>query len=374
MSDLVVRGGTTADGSPLDIAIEGGRIEAVTRNTNADVLDATGLTVLPGLLDLQVNGVAGIDLTLEPERLWEAAAALPAYGVTAFVPTVITSSPEARARALATLAGGPPEGWSGAEPLGLHFEGPMISAAREGAHPGQWLRPATLELVDGWSRDAGVAMVTIAPELPGALDVISALVARGVVVSLGHTEATAGQVADAVARGARLVTHLGNAMPGLRARAPGLVGAALTDTRLTAGVIADGHHLDRVTLKLFWQALGPQRLLAVTDCTAALGLADGPARLGDQHVVVRDGTVRLADGTLAGSAVSLSDCLRHLRDVLELTLAEAVDCCTSTAARLLGESDRGVITAGARGDLTLVDDALEVVATVIGGRVAHGGT
>jgi N-acetylglucosamine-6-phosphate deacetylase len=249
----------------------------------------------------------------------------------------------------------------------------MIATARKGAHPEEWLRPPTPELVDGWSREDGVAMVTVAPELPGALEVISTLVERGIVVSLGHSEATADQAADAVARGARLVTHLGNAMPGLQARAPGLVGAALTDSRLTAGVIADGHHLDPVTLRLFWQALGPDRLLAVTDCTAALGLPDGPARLGDQHVVVSDGTVRLADGTLAGSAVSLPDCLRQLRDVLGLTLAEAAATCTSTAARLLGESDRGVIATGARGDLTLVDDALDVVATIIGGRVVHGG-
>src|SRR5690242_15219250 len=153
---------------------------------------------VPGLVDIQVNGAAGIDLTAEPDRLWEVASALPAYGVVAFVPTVITSDPEARAAALATLAAGPPAGWEGAEPLGLHFEGPMISRARKGAHPEHWLRPPSLDLVDGWTREAGVVMATIAPELPGALDVIARLVAEGVVVSVGHTEATAAQVADAV--------------------------------------------------------------------------------------------------------------------------------------------------------------------------------
>lgn len=367
--DLVVRGATDAGGAPYDVAIAGGRIADA--STGAPY-DATGLTVLPGLLDLQVNGVAGIDLTLEPERLWEAAAALPEYGVTAFLPTVITSAPDARERALATFRTGPPEGWAGAVPLGLHLEGPMIAAARKGAHPERWLRPPSADLVAGWSRESGVAMVTIAPELPGALDVVAALVERGVLVSVGHTEATADQVADAVDLGARLVTHLGNAMPPLLGREPGPVGRALGDPRVTPGVIADGHHLHPATLAAYWSALGPDRFLAVTDCTAALGMRDGPARLGDQHVVVSDGTVRLEDGTLAGSSASLPRCLRVLRAATGCDLPSAVATCTATAAALLGDAGRGRLAAGARGDLTLVDARLEVVATVLGGRLVHG--
>lgn len=373
MSNLLVRGGRGADGSPADVAIAGGRIVEPGRLAGP-TYDAAGLTVLPGLIDLQVNGVAGIDLTLEPERLWEAAAALPAYGVTAFLPTVITSAPDARERALATLAAGPPAGWDGAVPLGLHLEGPMLAPARKGAHPEQWLRPPSTELVAPWSRPAGVTMVTIAPELPGALDVIAALVARDVVVAIGHTEATAAEVAAAVERGARVVTHLGNAMPPLGGREPGPVGAALAEPRLVAGVIADGHHLDPVTLAVLWKALGRERLLAVTDCTAALGMADGPARLGDQHVVVREGTVRLEDGTLAGSAASLPVCLRTLRAATGCSLGEAVQTCTSTAGGVVGDADRGHLGPGARGDLTLVDTDLEVVATIVGGRLVHGGT
>src|SRR4051794_18689471 len=168
--------------------------------------------ILSGLVDAQVNGAAGIDLTAEPHRLWEVAAALPAYGVVAFVPTVITADPAARSVALATLAAGPPAGWAGAEPLGLHFEGPMIAPSRKGAHPEHWLRPPSLDLVDGWSREAGVLMATIAPELPGALEVIERLTAQGVVVSLGHTAAGTEQVLAGMAAGARCVTHLGNAM------------------------------------------------------------------------------------------------------------------------------------------------------------------
>lgn len=366
MADLHVVGGS------VDVAVADGLV-AASPAPASPVYDASGLHVLPGFLDLQVNGVSGIDLTLEPERLWEVAAALPRFGVTAFLPTVITSSPDARSRALAVLAAGPPAGCVGAAPLGLHFEGPMIAPARKGAHPETWLRSPSLELVEGWSREAGVAMVTLAPELPGALDVVELLVARGVVVAVGHTDATAAEVVAAVERGARVVTHLGNAMPPLGGRAPGPVGAALADDRLVAGVIADGHHLHDATLAAYWQALGTQRFLAVTDCTAALGMPDGPARLGDQSVVVAEGTVRLEDGTLAGSAADLAQCLRVLRAATSCTLDDAVAGCTSVAAGVVGDPARGHLGAGARGDLTLVDDDLHVVATIVGGRLLHGG-
>jgi len=294
------------------------------------------MTTYSGLVDAQVNGAAGIDLTAEPHRLWEVAAALPAYGVVAFVPTVITSDPAAREQAMVTLAAGPPAGWTGAEPLGLHFEGPMIAPTRKGAHPGHWLRSPSLDLVDGWSREAGVLMATIAPELPGALEVIERLTAEGVVVSVGHTAADTAQVLAAVEAGARCVTHLGNAMAPVSPREPGPVGVALGGDDLVAGVIVDGHHLDPHFVRAAWRALGPSRFLSVSDTTAALGLPDGPTRLGDQDVVVADGTVRLHDGTLAGSAASVLDCLRLLVAQTGCRVADAVATATTTPLALLG--------------------------------------
>lgn len=299
-----------------------------------------GVHRVSGLVDLQVNGAAGIDLTAEPHRLWEVASALPAYGVVAFVPTVITSDPAARAQALTTLAAGPPVGWTGAEPLGLHFEGPMIAPSRKGAHPEHWLRPPSLDVVDGWSREAGVVMATIAPELPGALEVIERLVAEGVVVSIGHTAADTAAVRAAVDAGARCVTHLGNAMPPMQTREPGPVGVALAGSMgagdLVAGVIADGHHLHPDFLRTVWRALGPERFVSVSDTTAALGLPDGAARLGDQEVVVADGTVRLHDGTLAGSAASLLGCLRVLVAQTGCSVTDALATATTTPLALLG--------------------------------------
>ncbi|WP_121253072.1 N-acetylglucosamine-6-phosphate deacetylase [Nocardioides ferulae] len=372
MSALRVSGARDAAGSAVELAVVAGVLTSPDRLPgDAPVLDAAGLTVLPGLVDLQVNGAGGIDLTAEPERLWEVAALLPAHGTTAFCPTVVTAGERTRAVALATLAAGPPPGWTGARPLGLHLEGPMIAPARKGAHPPQWLVDPDLALVDGWTRDAGVAIATVAPELPGAIEVVAELARRGVVVSVGHTEASAAQVESAARAGARMLTHLGNAMPAMGARQPGPVGAALAHDRLVAGVIADGHHLDPTTLRLFWRCLGPDRLLAVSDTTAGLGLPDGPARLGDQHVVVADGTVRLADGTLAGSVASLLNCVRVLRDTTGCSLAEAVACATTTPAALVGERSLGRLDPGAAGDLVLVDAALDPVATVVGGRVVH---
>lgn len=371
MADLLVRGGSR------DVTIAGGLVAPSVTGAapgDAPVLDAAGLTVLPGVIDLQVNGVAGIDLTAEPARLWEAGAALASYGVTAWLPTVITSDPGARDQALETYADGPPGGWQGAVPLGLHFEGPFIAPARKGAHPERWLRLPSSDLAERWSRDAGVLMVTVAPELPGALDLVRELVGRGVRVAVGHTDADAATVLAAVHAGATSLTHLGNAMPPMLARDPGPVGVALgarSDARLVAGVIVDGHHLHPDVVTAMWRALGPSRFLTVSDTTAGLGLPDGRARLGDHEVVVSAGTVRLVDGTLAGSAAGLLDCLRLLHTTTGCSLEDAVATVTTTPADLVGDPTRGRLEPGRRGDLTLVDDDLQPVATVVGGRVVH---
>lgn len=372
---MLVRGGTDAHGQPFDLTFVDGEVaEPGVAGEPDRVLEADGLTVLPGLIDLQVNGAAGFDITAEPGSLWDVAAALPSYGVTAFAPTVVTADHATRDAALAALRQGPPAGWAGAVPLGLHLEGPMLAPTRCGAHPPHLLAAPTLDLVAGWSRDAGILMVTMAPELPGAIEVIRHLTARGVVVCLGHTEATTDQAVAAVAAGATAVTHLGNAMPPMLAREPGPVGLALAGPDLVAGVIADGHHLHPSTLQAFWRALGPERFLAVSDTTAALGMDRGRARLGDQDVLVADGAVRLADGTLAGSAASLSRCLAVLRATTRCSVADAVASATSTPARLIGDRSRGSLDPGRRGDVTLVDTTagFEVVATVVGGEVVHG--
>jgi len=371
--NLRVHGGVGVHGAPVEIAIAGGRVLEHASEVPADtpLLDASGLTVAPGLLDLQVNGAGGIDVTAQPERLGELGPLLARHGVTGFLPTVITASAAARDGALAALRLAPVPG---AVPLGLHFEGPMLAPARKGAHPAHLMRTPSAELIAGWSRDAGVTMVTLAPELPGALEVIATLRDRGVVVSLGHTEASGAEVDAAVAAGASCVTHLFNAMSPPSAREPGAAAVALGGDDLVAGVIADGHHLDPRLLRTAWRALGPDRFLAVSDTTAALGLPDGPTRLGEQATVLANGAVRLADGTLAGSAASLAECLRVLRATTGCSPAEALATATTTPARLIGDDSRGRLDAGCRGDLVLLDvsgERFDVVATVVAGEVVH---
>jgi len=216
-----------------------------------------------------------------------------------------------------------------------------------------------------------VLIATLAPELPGAIEVIRELTKNGVVVSIGHTEADARTVQAAITAGATMLTHLGNAMPPMRSREPGAVGVALGGSDLVTGVIADGLHLDAHVVSTAWRCLGPTRFLAVTDATAALGVPDGSYQLGDQTVTVRDGNVRLADGTLAGSAASLPHCLVFLRASTGCSLAEALQTCTAVPASLIGDQGRGALAVGARGDLTLFGPSLDVAATIVGGVVVY---
>jgi N-acetylglucosamine-6-phosphate deacetylase len=331
--------------------------------------------VVPGFLDLQCNGAVGVDITAEPERLWEVASALPRWGVTSWLPTVVTAPPAVRARALAALRSEPPGGPDGvgpfAVPLGLHFEGPFLAPERRGAHPAEHLLAPDPSLVadEGWSRRSGVALVTLAPELPRALDVVRELVAAGVVVSAGHSSASVEEATAAIDAGVTAVTHLFNAMAPLHHRDPGLAGVALSDERVRVGAIADGLHLHPATVALAARALG-DRLCLVTDAVAALGMPAGRVSLGVLEAFATDDGVRLVDGTLAGSDLSLDRAIRNLVAFARRSLPEAVAAATMAPAALLGLGDRGVIGAGAVADLTLLDSAGAVVATVVGGRVA----
>lgn len=352
------------------------------------VIDARGCVVAPGFVDLQCNGAGGIDLTAEPERLWEVAQMLPRWGVTAWLPTLVSSPEPLRQRALAALARRSHA--AAAEPLGLHFEGPFLSPQRPGAHAVAHLRRPSLDAVAGWSRAAGVTLVTLAPELPGTLEVIRALAERDVIVSLGHSMATVDQARAAVNAGARWITHIFNAMAPLHHRDPGLAGLALTDERVAVGVIADGFHLHPTAVDLVHRSVG-DRLTLVTDAVAALGLPPGRVRLGDLEALADGETVRLADGTLAGSVLSMNQAVSNLMAYTGCGLADAVEAASATPTRVLGRqgAGRGAIVDGARADLVLLRPSpsaqsgqggtpgqaeLEVVTTIVGGRVAYEGS
>jgi N-acetylglucosamine-6-phosphate deacetylase len=318
--------------------------------------------VCPGFIDIQINGSHGIDIGTMPHRITELARRLPAEGTTAFLPTVITCPDDQRARVLdvmRSMRGSAPDAGS-AVAIGLHLEGPLLSPARAGAHPVEHLsEPARCPTSD-WAAESGVALVTIAPELPGALELIRELVATGVVVSLGHTDATSRQFQAGLDAGATAVTHLFNAMRPFAHRDPGPIGATLADDSLVAGLICDGIHVDPVAVAMAWRSLGPDRLVLVTDAVAARG-----------DRVHTDG-VRTAGGVLAGSAIRLDEALAHLVAFTGASVADAVRTVTTTPARLLGLGDRGAIVPGARADLTVLDRELRVVETFVAGVAAAG--
>ena len=256
----------------------------------------------------------------------------------------------------------------GAVPLGLHLEGPMLSPVRKGAHPADLLAAPSAELIDGWSADAGVVLATVAPELPGADDVIAELVpARRRRVDRPHRRQRR-RLLRRLRRGARYVTHLFNAMRPFSHRDPGPIGAALADDEVVVGLICDGVHVDPVAVRMAARALGPGRLNLVTDAISALGVEAG--RLGSVDVTVGADGVRNADGVLAGSVLTLDQAVRNLVAFTGWDVPAAIATVTSTPADLLGLADRGRLVAGMRADVTVLDSDLGVTATIVGGEVA----
>lgn len=335
-------------------------------------IDANGLFLVPGFIDLQLNGGFGHDFTADPSTIWPAATRLPQYGVTTFLPTIITAPLETIDQARTLYAAGPPTNQSGATPLGLHLEGPFLNPLKKGAHNPTHLRLPDLADVTDWSPATGVQLVTLAPELPGALDLVTALTARGIAVSAGHSMATLAEAQAGFAAGIRYGTHLFNAMPPLHHRKPGLVGALLADPEVKIGLIPDGVHLHPALVQTIWRAVGPERLTLVTDAMAALGMPSGYYQLGDFAVTVDETAARLVDGTLAGSIITSDAALRNLIAFTGCSLADGLPTLTSTPASLLGLSNqKGTLAPGYDADLVLLTSDLQVEMTIIAGKIVY---
>jgi N-acetylglucosamine-6-phosphate deacetylase len=346
---------------PGDVEVADGRVAAVGLG---DGRRGRGLAV-PGFVDLQVNGFAGVDFaTADHAAHRHAAEALAAAGTTAFQPTLITA-PESDL--VSSLRGIPVDG-PGARVLGAHLEGPFLAPERLGAHPPEARREPDLALAERLLAAGQVSEMTLAPERPGALELAAALQARGVVVSAGHTDATAEEAARAFDAGICTVTHLFNAMRPFAHRDPGVAGTALAREDVTVQLILDGHHLAPETVMLAWRA-ARGRLALVTDAIAAAGRGDGRYKLGGVDVTVRDGVARRADRVLAGSTITMLAAVRHLC-ALGVPLAEAVAAATSVPAGILGRDDVGLLAPGRAADIAVLDDRLELVASYAGGTQA----
>ncbi len=318
----------------------------------------------PGFIDLQVNGYAGVDFSTPGEGGYEVAgAALLAAGVTAFQPTIVSGGLDAMRASLAQV----PSGDVGPRVIGAHLEGPFLSRSRRGAHDERAIVPPDLGVLDSLLAAGPVSQMTLAPELPGAIEVIDALVARGVTVSCGHSEADAAAAHLAFDHGARAVTHVFNAMRRFEPRDAGIAFAALGREDVFVSIIVDGHHLADDTVRVAWRA-ARERLVLISDAVAAAAAPDGDYTLGGT-VPVRseDGVVRDGDGSLAGSALSMLEAVRNLH-ALGVPLAAALAAASEAPARMARRDDLGRIAPGARADIVVLDDALELERVFLGGE------
>jgi N-acetylglucosamine-6-phosphate deacetylase len=353
------------------VTVDGGRITAIGDPGEAgpDALGAPDAWIVPGLVDIQVNGAFGVDFSDPDADVALAARALPRTGVTAFLPTVISSPRAAYAAILANLARPLPAG--SARVLGTHVEGPFLAPDRRGTHDLAALRAPDLAEVRSWLDAGDIRIVTLAPELTGAEAVIHELVARGVMVAIGHSDATWEETEAAIGAGARLGTHLFNAMRPLHHREPGIIGRLLA-TGVAVSVIVDGVHVAPATVRLVAAVKAPGELVFVTDGLAALGEPPATYRMGSREVI-SDGTVaRLADGTISGSVVPMAPALGRLV-AAGLAPTTAVRAASTSPASLLGlDAELGRVEVGRVADLVLLDSEWHPMVTIVQGHVAHG--
>ena len=355
------------------LVVRDGLIESVSRDLARDgnlpgtVLEA-GI-VSPGMIDLQVNGAAGHEVAAGAESIDAISRWTALTGVTAWLPTVVTADAALYPHVFSAWDRIDPN--AGAVPIGLHLEGPFLSPARKGAHQLRLIEAASDTLFARWLEETSIALVTLAPERDGAVERITALTGRGVVVSLGHTDATYERFVAGVDAGATKATHLFNAMSPVHHRQPGAMVAALMDDRVVCGLIPDGIHTHPAMVRLALRAKGPDRIAIVSDMMTATGLGPGAYTLGGQHVTVSETTAQLGDGTLAGSVITMDRAIRNLVEWGGISLPEALHMATATPARILGDASRGRLVAGTRADLTLWSADLQVMDVVIGGRIVE---
>lgn len=354
--------------SEATIHISNGTITQVSRGADPQADIQTTGTILPGFIDLQLNGAFGYDFTLNGASVAAVSERLPSTGVTSFIPTIITSPFKDYPVRLSEIAGAMQIA-KGAQPLGVHLEGPYLNPAKRGAHDAAYMRPIDLDEILGWADPALVRIVTLAPELPGALEAIRALRNNGITVSLGHSNATLEQANAGFEAGANWATHLYNAMSPPHHREPGLTGAILTSS-VPCGLIPDGVHVHPSMVKLAFHAKGVNGITLVTDAMEALGMPSGIYRLGDREVHVSEDRVQLADGTLAGSKIEMDAAVRNMMAFSGCTLAQAASMASLIPAQVLGLDRKGAIGPGYGADLVILDQTLHVSLTIVAGKLS----
>ncbi len=378
---VVVRGGRVI--TPLetmdeaDVLIEEGAILAVgpglARGETCEVIDASGKIVAPGLIDIHVHGSAGHD-TMDGTRaaIQGMAKYLASHGVTSFCPTTMTVAAADIMRAVQAVHECQQRPIDGAQPLGVHLEGPYINVTKKGAQPAQHVQTATTLDYQSFFSLGNIRLISLAPEFEENKPLIGYARRRGASVAVGHSAATFEQVVAAVKLGLNQATHTFNQMEGIHHRKPGTVGAALMLDELYAQVIADGVHLHPAIVKMVIRLKAPEKAVLITDAIRGAGMPDGEYELGGQPIVVKEGAVRLADGTLAGSTLTMDQAVRNVAAFADRPLAECLRMATLNSARAIGVATRkGSLEPGKDADIVLLTPEIEVAATIVGGRVVY---
>jgi N-acetylglucosamine-6-phosphate deacetylase len=359
------------------VIVAAGSRDDISLPPNARVVDLGDSLLTPGLIDIHMHGGAGRDVMEgSDDALASIERQLVRHGVTGYCPTTVTAPLEDTMESLGKLAAAVQWAQVAAEedraqPLGIHLEGPFLSHARPGVHPPSYLQRASMAIFrEMWEAAAGeIRLLTMAPELEGALPLISEATARGVCVSMGHTNADAAEAAAGMQAGARHVTHTFNAMRRMEHRNPGVLGVVLTNDAITADIIVDGLHVEPCIVDLFLRAKGLDRAVLITDAVSATGMPDGSYRLGSFEVQVRDGRCE-SHGKLAGSVLTMDRALRNVMSFARLTFQDSIRLATINPARVLGLQQRkGVLKAGADADITVFSPLGEVRQTIVRGLI-----
>jgi N-acetylglucosamine-6-phosphate deacetylase len=365
------------------LLLDDGRVAEVTSRSareapvGARLIDFGDDILAPGFIDIHIHGGAGHDvMEADPAALPAIAQLLARHGVSSYFPTTVTAPVETILGALDRLASAVEASCRPrsidvphAHPLGIHLEGPFISHPRRGVHPPEnLLKPSLGTFRRFWETARGhIRVITIAPELEGAQDIIAEAVKLGICVSIGHSDADFATSRAAVSAGARHATHTFNAMRPLGHRDPGILGEVLTDTRLSADIIVDGVHLNPAIVKLFLQAKGLDASVLITDAISATGMPDGQYRLGSFEVEVRDGKC-LSNGRLAGSVLTMDRAVRNFMQFADLNLQQALRPATINPARVVGEERKGQLAAGGDADIVVLSPTGDLKKTIVHGH------
>jgi N-acetylglucosamine-6-phosphate deacetylase len=364
--------------APGRIVIRDNRVEAVGLESDvrlphgATPIALPDLTLVPGFIEPHIHGAAGFDVMhAVSESMNVISKALARHGTTAFLPTTVSAPIETLTAAvenLGKLIGTP---FEGAQPIGIHLEGPFINGEKRGTHrPANLHKPDAALLAEWIKRSQGtVKLLTLAPELPNALNVAQAAEQAQIVVGMGHSDASLEEANEAITKGIRYAVHTFNAMRPLSHRDPGITGAVLSDDRVFAEIIADGIHVAPEVVRIFARSKQKDRVILATDAISAMGMPDGHYALGRHHVSVTNGVCRDAEGRLAGSTLTQDTALRNFIQWSGVRLDDAVYAVTANPAQALSLEGRGRLQPGAFADLTLLDKELRVAQTYVGGTL-----